>query len=348
MTAQMNKTQKYYIAYMDILGYKEYLKNNPDKAQEYLNTILDAVERAKISVSNFESKTMPMYQMDGGLRLKIFSDNILLCMPVGNGKDEICRAIVFLIAVASIQRGMVLQHGLITRGGITLGELFINEDIVFGQGIIDAVSLEAKAEYPCIIVSDELPKKLHSLLSDVTEQYNKIRTLIQKQEQHVDFSSEEKKYLDDNLVNVVKEVYYYRSLQELMLHFDKEPVFLNYLFDLSFTNLLGIAFENYVAQIAKNEPKKFKDLIGTNEDYAAILLAHKDIVINKVVTYCHYRDIDKSNALLIAAREKVIRKYIWMLRFHIHMCERLNFKQGMFAFRFGCDPDVLRQIVEIV
>ena len=111
---------------------------------------------------------------------------------------------------------------------------------------------------------------------------------------------------------------------------------------------MGIAFENYVAQIAQKEPEIFKDLIGTNEDYASILLAHKDIVINKIMTYCHYRDIDKSNVLLITAREKVIRKYIWMLRFHIRMCERLSFKQGMFAFRFGCDPDVLRQIVEII
>ena len=138
----MNKTQKYYIASMDILGYKDYLKNNPSKSQEYLDTILNAIEKVKVSVSNFENETMSMFQMDGGLRLKIFSDNILLCMPVGDGKDEIRRAIVFLIAVASVQRGMVLQHGLIMRGGITFGDLFINEDIVFGQGLIEAVSLE--------------------------------------------------------------------------------------------------------------------------------------------------------------------------------------------------------------
>ena len=332
---------------MDILGYKDYLKNNPEKTQEYLDTILDAVEKAKKSVFNFENETMPMYQIDGGLRLKIFSDNILLCMPFGEGKDEIRRAIVFLIAVASIQRGLVLQHGLIMRGGITEGELFINEDMVFGQGLIDAVSLESSTEYPCVSVSDQIQKHLFSLLHDVTDQYEKTKQIVRRKMRQEQLSPAEQSFLDDNLENVSMEVYYMRTLNVLLRRFEKETAFLSYLFDLTFEKILGYEFAMFLNNIAAENPNRFPGLLGTLDDIRIILLAHKEIVMSRIKEYCHYDDIDKTDKAAISVRESIIRKYNWLLRYHNNICMECNFKQGLFLYQYGCDQNVLGLIIKI-
>lgn len=342
----MNRTQKHYIAYMDILGYKDYLKSAPDKSQEYLNTILDAIKKVKQSVSIFENRTMPMFRIDGGLRYKVFSDNILLCMPVGEGKDEIRRAIVFLIIVASIQRGLVLQHGLIVRGGITSGDLFINDDIVYGQGLIDAVTLEKTAEYPCVIVSDSLQKELSALRRDVGSEYQKVKEIVQRINKTGEATKEEDQYLSNNLEQVAREVYYSRSLQELLRYYENEKAFVNYLFDLSFNTLLGYEFAAFVNKVAAENPGNYKGLVETYEDYYGILLAHKEMVMKKVNAYCHYNDVDKTDKAAVTAREKIIHKYIWLLRYHNTMCTERKFPQGILLHKFGCDQNVLRLIVK--
>ena len=331
---------------MDILGYKDYLKKYPNKSQEYLNTILDAIEKAKQSVSIFENETMPMFGIEGGLRFKIFSDNILLCMPVGDGADEIRRAIVFLIAAASIQRGLVLQHGLIVRGGVTSGELFINEDVVYGEGLIEAVALEEAAEYPCVIVSDSLQRDLSSLLHDVGAEYQIIKAIVQRMKSNDKVSDEDDQYLSDHLEQVTREVYYRSSLHELLRNYEKEKGFVNYLFNLSFNTLLGYEFAAFVNKVAAENPEKYKGLVETDEDYYSILAMHKKVVLKKVNDHCHYNDIDKTDTDAIKVRENIIRKYIWLLRYHNSMCMERKFSQGLFSYKFGCDQNVLRLIVK--
>ena len=100
------KTKKHYIAYLDILGYKDVLKNNPQEADVFLNKILDAVEKMKKSISYYRDVAKQFFGVEGGLKLRVFSDNILLCLPVKQGKEELKRGIVFLLSVALIQRGL--------------------------------------------------------------------------------------------------------------------------------------------------------------------------------------------------------------------------------------------------
>lgn len=342
----VRKTTKHYIAYLDILGYKDFLKNKPEQAEQYLQTILDAVEKIKHFASNFQY-FKDEFQIDADLKLKVFSDNILLCLSVNQGDDEIRRAIVFLLSVASIQRGLVLGHGLLVRGGITISELYIDEDLVFGQGLVEAVELESKAEYPCIVASDALQKFLSALLHDVTEQYQKLKEIVQKEKRNEHLSNEENAFLSEKKELVAREVYRTNTLRELLKHFDNETAFLNYLFDLSFAHLFGYEFADYVNREAAKDPKRYKDIVGTVEDYYAILWAHREMVIKEVKEYCNYNDVEKTDPAAVLQREKIIRKYMWLLRYHVSMCQERKFQQGLFPFRFGCDETVLRQIVEV-
>ncbi len=344
----MKKTTVHYIAYMDILGYKNYLKTNPEKTEQYLNTILDAVDRVKGNISSFKTVAAEKFQIKGELKLKVFSDNILLCLPVKRGNDEVRRAIAFLLSVALIQRGLVLQHGLIVRGGITTGKLFINDDIVFGQGLVDAVELEKSAEYPCVIVSPETQKYLFGLRHDVADSYQRIKEIVEKEYHQQQISEDEKTFLNENLGYVTKEVYYLNSFKQLIRQYDNENAFINYLFDFSISTILGYRFAEYVGKAATRDPEKYKGIVETHENYFDILLAHKDFLIKNIKDYCNYDGIDKNDQNAIQQREKIIKKCVWLLRYHISMCSECGFKMGLFVHKFSCDKDVLRLIVRVL
>ena len=343
----MRETTKHYIAYMDILGYKEYLQKHPDDAPKYLETILDAVEKVKQCAGAFTKTASDYFLVDGKIKLKIFSDNIFICLPVTEDPAEIRRVIAFIIQVASIQRGLVLQHGLIMRGGLTIGDVFINDDIVFGQGLIDAVNMESTAEFPCISVSDEFQKHLCCLLKDVTPQYEKYQQIVKKHRAKQALTPEEKRYLQKNGETVVREVYYHSTLQELIKCFDKEKAFLNYLFDLSLGNLLGYEFAAFAEDSARKEPEKYRGIVETLDDPRDILFAHREVMLKKVREICHYQGISVSDQKALDGREKVIRKYLWLVRYHQMLCEKYHFKQGLLAYHIDCDPVVLRVTIRI-
>lgn len=85
--------------------------------------------------------------------VKSFSDNILIVYPevsegaLGNS---------FFITLADFQSEL-LRHGIIVRGAITIGDIHIGEDIIFGNGLVEAYKLEnEKAIVPRIILSDSV------------------------------------------------------------------------------------------------------------------------------------------------------------------------------------------------
>jgi len=57
-------------------------------------------------------------------------------------------------------------------------------------------------------------------------------------------------------------------------------------------------------------------------------------------------DVDKTDIKQVNLKEKVIRKYIWMLRFHNSICEGLGLKQLLLPHQYGCDMNNLRLIVK--
>lgn len=340
------KTKNHYVAYMDILGYKDYLKTKPEESEQYLQTILDAINHVKESTTVFK-KTSEQFQIEGELKYKVFSDNILLCLPFEQSENEIRRATVFLIMVASIQRGLALSHGLLVRGGVTLGDLFINDDIVFGQGLVDAVELESKTEHPCITVSDNFLSFLSGCLKKVDGDFQTIMELLKKEKLQGFVSKEETAFLSENTAPVSSDYVCERSLQELIRHYDKESHYLNYLFNLSFPHLLGTEHAQLLELEAAKDPKKFEGIVGTYNDVRIHLWAHKAIVVQKIKEYCNYNDVDKSDSKAVAQRESIIRKYLWLLRYHNGACAENGFFEGLCIHKIDHDLNFLRLVVKV-
>lgn len=107
-------------------------------------------------------------------KIKIFTDNMVVAYPIkGDGEEELDE---ILENVSEYQFNLALE-GLFVRGGISMGDFYINEDIVFGPALLDAHHTESEiACYPRIILDEKTVKRLKEYINqyDTVPQKNKI------------------------------------------------------------------------------------------------------------------------------------------------------------------------------
>lgn len=135
------------IAFIDILGFKNLIVNGDaeQNLEKIYKTYLSSLGEIK----------------DSFVIMKSFSDNILIVYPeiseeaLGNS---------FFVALADFQTSL-FKDGIIVRGAIAVGDIHVGEDIIFGNGLVEAYKLESeKAIVPRIILSKgiiELCQKYH-------------------------------------------------------------------------------------------------------------------------------------------------------------------------------------------
>lgn len=134
-------TKEYYILYVDILGYKNLIDTDETfiyKVKYFLSVIV------KEKLDSYKNSRF-IYQM--------FSDNFILALPVEENK-----ALERIVNFASRIQSMVMFHlGILIRGSITKGSIYMDSDLVFGEGLVKAYLLECEhSNFPRIIIDKEL------------------------------------------------------------------------------------------------------------------------------------------------------------------------------------------------
>lgn len=158
----MCKLNSYYILYFDVLGYRNKIFSDE---KGFLYAIKELFRRCTEKKWNAIIRT--------------FSDNVMVCVKdCGEG------ALKFLCHYASrIQELILREHGLLLRGAITKGNLYFDDQFVYGTGLVSAVELEEKdAVYPRIIIDKKLDSEnyircsQHTVLAD-NDRYHYINFL---------------------------------------------------------------------------------------------------------------------------------------------------------------------------
>lgn len=161
-----------YALYIDFLGTKDAVANWPvTKVHEFVDLLLALVHAR--GPQNISRERM----QDGGYKLNIrpeistFSDHIVASYPGVRSEDGrvadimqplwaefICRDSIRVMSMIA-ERG--LRLGLLMRGGLSFGELFHGDEVVFGEALVDAYRLECKvAEMPRVVVSERVWEQL--------------------------------------------------------------------------------------------------------------------------------------------------------------------------------------------
>lgn len=142
----MEKPKRYAIAYLDLLGTTSKIANDEDGLYLYrirtiYNMAVQFTENEKLLASSYNR-----------IKTKIFSDNIVLAIPLDSDHD-IDGITCLLKFVAIFQHYAAIQSNWLIRGGITIGELFIDDLLVWGPGLVRAYKLEDSiAIFPRIVI----------------------------------------------------------------------------------------------------------------------------------------------------------------------------------------------------
>lgn len=136
-----------FVCYADILGYKSMSKEaissgNGDLFLQRLHKALtEAYERIRTRSKGFSDKTY--------YAVKVFTDNIVVGYPLDNpgfhyGEPEFGN---IMWAFNELQIALAME-GFFIRGGIALGDLYMDDDIVFGNGLLQAVEQDTSGGPP--------------------------------------------------------------------------------------------------------------------------------------------------------------------------------------------------------
>lgn len=145
----------YLVAYLDILGTTRRIKDRA-RADETLN-ILHNLYTLEIS------STKTVFKQESEIYFRIFSDNLVVALPLPENYEKSRRAItLFLRAVSNIQSSCVGDSvGWLLRGGITIGHAYIDEVMVWGEALVEAYNLESHlAVFPRVVFDERTARSL--------------------------------------------------------------------------------------------------------------------------------------------------------------------------------------------
>lgn len=172
MKRKIIKYENRLVAFIDILGFKDIVKQSekdPTKVR-LLYSILNYLKDWEVSDNwnlrlveieeDAQKRGVEKFDITGKTNSTSFSDSIVVSVKVDNDVNEMTSTLITNLAYIG---AILLEKGILFRGGLTIGNIIHNDNgTVFGQGLIDAYTLESKnAKYPRIIISDKLLKELN-------------------------------------------------------------------------------------------------------------------------------------------------------------------------------------------
>lgn len=145
------KTDTYIVAYIDLLGMTNRI--NGSDGQLVMNKLYN--------LYTFSMKLTKEIQIEENqnIEFKIFSDNIIIAKKISAETVQRKRDIRSLLMCAGHFQELTVSNsvGWLLRGGISIGQLFLDDVIVWGDALLKAYYLEDKiANYPRIIIDDNV------------------------------------------------------------------------------------------------------------------------------------------------------------------------------------------------
>lgn len=137
---------QYYVAFLDILGFKNLVDGPQATCQDILKIYkaFDAMQKVYFGEDYGEMQDVKM---------KVMSDSICLYIEADK-PNSLCSLVSFCTAFQYDL--LTISPSIFVRGGITLGDMYVKDDIIFGPALTEAYLLEEKnAKVPRIIMRKE-------------------------------------------------------------------------------------------------------------------------------------------------------------------------------------------------
>ena len=341
--------KSYYIAYFDILGYRQFFDSYPDRVPDFLTIIHAGIQGAISKISGVNQSVLAASIASMNIEIRVFSDNILLCLEELEVPFERVRLLAFIMMVAEIQRGFILQCNLFVRGGITKGMLSINPDYVFGKGLIDAVTMEEKTIYPRIEIASDIVNKLYTISSYTREEGEQAVAIEQRITNGEEVSDEDRSLYMRIGAAIQTESIFLRIASALVFSWPDEKWVLSYLYCLDINNFIPPEAIQALLEVVKNDFATDLRYFNTNPvDIDELLKQHKGIVEEQLKKYGQNNDIAKEDTRAADLRERILKKYMWVMAYHNWTCEFYKKPEHKIFTCCNCDTRFLKITIEVL
>ena len=341
--------KSYYIAYFDILGYKEFFHNNPDKVPDLLNMIHAGIQGTINKISSANNSALFSQVASINIEVRVFSDNVLLCMEELENSFDRVRLLSFIMMVAEIQRGFITQCNLFIRGGITKGSLSINPDYVFGKGLIDVVAMEGSTVYPRIEISPDLISVLYTVSLYTQDEGNQAAIIEERIARGEEVSDEERVLYMRVGAAIQTESVFLRIVSSLVFQWPDGKWVLSYLYCLDINSFIPTQTIAMLLEKVKNVfPSDYKYFNANTVDVDILLKRHKENVERQLKKFGHNDDIETGDNKAADLRERILKKYIWVMAYHNLVCEFYKKPKFKILTNCNCDTRFLKIKIDIL
>lgn len=143
---------KRWVAFLDFLGFRELvaeIEKDPQKAEALLENL-----RSPRQIYDHLAPHFTQLGKHGALRITGFSDSIV----ISAGHPYL------VIHIANSFYALAMSLGLFIRGGIAVGTLYHDDEVVLGSAMIRAYLLESQvARVPRVVIDDAVVESLEGL-----------------------------------------------------------------------------------------------------------------------------------------------------------------------------------------
>ncbi len=152
------------IAFVDILGFKERVKDAKKKSESQkvfsdFHRVLSTWYEQHVDLLELRSRTTFIGSKKYKYKIRIFTDCILIGCPIRkNGRKhnfiEGCDEFLDILSTLYLFQLDMVNQGYFVRGAIAVDELYMDDVIIYGNGVTEAYDAESKqAKYPRIILT---------------------------------------------------------------------------------------------------------------------------------------------------------------------------------------------------
>jgi hypothetical protein len=157
-------------AFVDILGFKELVKNakKENNSQELFmdfHRVLSTWFNRQEGIRSIIYKTPLIGGQKDNFKIRIFTDCVLIGCPIREKKRSSfakgCDELYDVLRLLYMFQMEMTNNGYFVRGAITVDELYMDDTVIYGNGVIEAYEAESKkAKYPRIILTKSVEERL--------------------------------------------------------------------------------------------------------------------------------------------------------------------------------------------
>lgn len=143
------------VCYADILGFRDKTEEaiRCDKGEEFLQRVKRSLSKAYQQVRDFSTR-------GGGepfLDMKVFTDNIVVGCPLRYPSEDLGEPeLGSLLMLFGHVQSTLAADGFFLRGAITVGQHYQDQDVAYGDALLEAVDLNEAGKPPRLVIGTSL------------------------------------------------------------------------------------------------------------------------------------------------------------------------------------------------